>query len=167
MWNAPRFVEEFVSVTPDAASVLAERGVLLVGIDYLSIASYRDPAPTHEALLRPGVTILETLDLRAVEPGWWTLTCLPPRGACSAGPRPLTGTGDAGEEPSGPATTRTRETRRAPPAAAGLARGHTRGPVRIVLRAPHSSDAGFSWSGPAISHGRGGPYVASPPTGHS
>ncbi len=79
MWNAPRFVEEFVSVTPDAATVLAERGVLLVGIDYLSIASYQDPAPTHEALLRAGVTILETLDLRAVDPGWWTLTCLPLR----------------------------------------------------------------------------------------
>ena len=79
LWNAPTFVEEFVSVTPDAATALAERGVRLVGIDYLSIASYQDPAPTHEAFLRAGVTIVETLDLRAVEPGWWTLTCLPLR----------------------------------------------------------------------------------------
>ncbi len=79
LWNAPRFVEEFVTVTPDAATALTERGVRLVGIDYLSIASYQDPAPTHEAFLRAGVTILETLDLRAVEPGWWTLTCLPLR----------------------------------------------------------------------------------------
>lgn len=79
LWNAPRFVEEFVAVAPDAATALAERGVLLVGIDYLSIASYQDPAPTHEVLLRAGVTVVETLDLRAVEPGWWTLTCLPLR----------------------------------------------------------------------------------------
>jgi arylformamidase len=79
MWEAPRFVENFVSVTPDAATVLAERGVLLVGIDYLSIASYRDSAPTHEALLQAGVTILESLDLRAVESDWWALTCLPLR----------------------------------------------------------------------------------------
>ena len=28
---------------------------------------------------RAGVVILETLDLRGVEPGWWTLTCLPLR----------------------------------------------------------------------------------------
>jgi arylformamidase len=79
LWNSPRFVEEFVTVTPDAATALAERGVRLVGIDYLSIASYQDPAPTHEAFLEAGVTIVETLDLRAVEPGWWHLTCLPLR----------------------------------------------------------------------------------------
>ncbi len=79
LWDAPRFVEDFVFLTPDAATAMARRGVRLVGIDYLSIASYEDPAPTHEALLRAGVTILETLDLRDVEPGWWTLTCLPLR----------------------------------------------------------------------------------------
>ncbi|MDP9417572.1 MAG: cyclase family protein [Actinomycetota bacterium] len=79
LWEEPRFVEEFVAVAPDAARTLVARGIRLVGIDYLSIASYRDPAPTHEAFLREGVTILETLDLRAVEPGWWNLTCLPLR----------------------------------------------------------------------------------------
>ncbi len=79
LWNAPKFVEQFVAVALDAASELAQRGVRLVGIDLLSIASYQDPAPTHEAFLRAGVTILETVDLRAVEPGWWTLTCLPLR----------------------------------------------------------------------------------------
>jgi arylformamidase len=79
LWEAPRFVEEFVAVAPDAAETLVGRGITLVGIDYLSIASYRDPAPTHEVFLRAGVAILETLDLRHVEPGWWTLTCLPLR----------------------------------------------------------------------------------------
>jgi arylformamidase len=79
LWTAPGFVEEFVAVTPDAATVLAGRGVVLVGIDYLSIAPYQDPAPTHEVFLRAGVTIVENLDLRAVEPGWWALTCLPLR----------------------------------------------------------------------------------------
>jgi arylformamidase len=79
LWDAPRFTEDFVALTPEAATALAERGIRLVGIDYLSIASYADPAPTHEALLRAGVVILETLDLRAVDPGWWQLTCLPLR----------------------------------------------------------------------------------------
>jgi arylformamidase len=79
LWAAPAFVEDFVAVTPDAAEALVERGVRLVGIDYLSIAPFGDPTPTHEVLLRAGVAIVETLDLRAAEPGEWTLTCLPLR----------------------------------------------------------------------------------------
>ncbi|MBM9465983.1 cyclase family protein [Nakamurella leprariae] len=79
LWDTRRFSEDFVALTPTAAAVLAGRGVRLIGIDWLSVASYRDPAPTHQVLLRAGVTVLETLDLRAVEPGWWTLTCLPLR----------------------------------------------------------------------------------------
>jgi arylformamidase len=79
LWNAPEFTEDFVAVTADGAAALVERGVRAVGIDYLSIAPYEDPAPTHEVLLRAGVAIIETLDLRAVEPGAWHLTCLPLR----------------------------------------------------------------------------------------
>lgn len=79
LWETSTFTEDFVALTPDAAEELVRRGVRLVGIDYLSIAPYDDPAPTHETLLRGGVTILETLDLRGVEPGWWTLSCLPLR----------------------------------------------------------------------------------------
>ena len=63
----PEIVEDFLSVTPDAARILVGRGVLLVGIGYLSIAAYEDPAPTHEALFDAGVTVVETLDLLAVE----------------------------------------------------------------------------------------------------
>jgi arylformamidase len=79
LWNDPSLVEDFVAVTADGAAALVERGVRTVGIDYLSIAPYEDPAPTHEVLLGAGVAILETLDLRAVEPGPWHLTCLPLR----------------------------------------------------------------------------------------
>ena len=66
-------------MTPDAAQALVDRGVRLAGIDYLSIAPFGDPVPTHEVLLRAGVAIVESLDLRAAEPGEWTLTCLPLR----------------------------------------------------------------------------------------
>jgi arylformamidase len=79
LWDDPSFVEDFVAVTADGAAALVERGVRTVGIDYLSIAPYDDPAPTHEVLLGAGVAIIETLDLRAVEPGAWHLTCLPLR----------------------------------------------------------------------------------------
>jgi arylformamidase len=77
LWDRPTFVEDFIAVAPDGANALVERGVRLVGIDYLSIAAYDDPAPTHEILLRAGVVIVETLDLRGIEPGWYDLICLP------------------------------------------------------------------------------------------
>jgi arylformamidase len=77
LWEAPTFVEDYVAVTPDAAAELVQRGIRLVGVDYLSIAPFGDPAPTHEVLLRADVVIVEALDLRAAGPGWWTLLCLP------------------------------------------------------------------------------------------
>ena len=79
IWDDPTLVEDFVAVTADGAAALVERGVRTVGIDYLSIAPYDNPAPTHEVLLRAGVAIIETLDLRSVEAGPWHLTCLPLR----------------------------------------------------------------------------------------
>jgi len=77
LWDRPRFTEDFVAMTPDGAQALVDRGVRLVGIDYLSIAPYEEPAPTHEVLLRAGVVIVETLDLRAAAPGAYHLICLP------------------------------------------------------------------------------------------
>jgi arylformamidase len=79
LWSSPAFVEDFVGVTAEAAVTLVERGVRLVGIDYLSIAPPGDPTPTHLALLKAGVVVLEGLDLRAVPPGSYDLVCLPAR----------------------------------------------------------------------------------------
>jgi len=100
LWERPTFSPEFFGITEDGATYLIRRGVRLVGIDYLSIAPMRDPAPTHVALLAAGVVILEGLDLRRVEPGAYTLVCLPLLlpGADGAPARALlsagTGTGD-------------------------------------------------------------------------
>lgn len=77
LWRARLFAADYIALTEDAANELVARGVRLVGIDYLSVAPYDDPAPTHVALLRAGVVILEGLDLSAVEPGAYALTCLP------------------------------------------------------------------------------------------
>lgn len=79
LWDDPRFTEDFIALTPDGARALVERGVRLVGIDYLSVAPYDEPAPTHVALLGAGVAVVETLDLRAATPGPYHLTCLPVR----------------------------------------------------------------------------------------
>ncbi len=71
------FHTDFSAFTADAAEYLVARGVRLVGIDYLSIAPYDDPVPTHRILLGAGVVVIETLDLSGVPAGAYTLYCLP------------------------------------------------------------------------------------------
>ncbi len=75
--TATQFNSAFVGLAPDGAAYLVERGVRLVGIDYLSIAPYKQSRPTHETLLEAGVVILEGLDLSEVATGSYTLVCLP------------------------------------------------------------------------------------------
>ncbi|GAB3600017.1 cyclase family protein [Kineococcus gypseus] len=77
LWDGPVFSEDFPALTGDGAAALVARGVRLVGIDYLSIAPFDDPAPAHEELLRAGVVVVEALDLRRVAPGRYGFTCLP------------------------------------------------------------------------------------------
>jgi arylformamidase len=74
----PVFQEDFVYLTPDAATYLVQAGIKLVGIDYLSIEKFgsKDFA-AHHALLRAGVVIIEGLDLSEVEPGEFEMWCLP------------------------------------------------------------------------------------------
>ena len=71
------FQPDFVGVSADGAEWLARRGVKLVGVDYLSVAPYKQSVPTHRALLEPGIVVLEGLDLSAVPPGEYELYCLP------------------------------------------------------------------------------------------
>lgn len=69
------FDPDFVGVSPDGARWLIERGVRLVGIDYLSIGDEE----AHRVLLDAGVIAVEGLDLRHVVSGWYELICLPLR----------------------------------------------------------------------------------------
>jgi arylformamidase len=79
------FQTDFVAVSEDGAQWLVARGVKLVGIDYLSIAPYKQSTPTHNALLKAGIVILEGLDLSQVPRGFYTLYCLPLKLAGSDG----------------------------------------------------------------------------------
>jgi arylformamidase len=79
------FHTDFVALSANGAEFLAERGLKLVGIDYLSIAPYHAGQATHEILLKKGVIILEGLDLSQVAPGRYTLYCLPLKLAGSDG----------------------------------------------------------------------------------
>jgi arylformamidase len=78
-WKLPEqsFQTNFVGITADGAEFLVKRGVKLVGVDYLSVAPYKQSRPTHEILLRAGVVIVEGLDLSEISQGRYTLFCLP------------------------------------------------------------------------------------------
>jgi arylformamidase len=78
LWSQKRFVEEYCYITPAAALLLVNDGIKVVGIDYLSVDKYGDDDyPTHRALLGGGVVVIEGLDLREVEPGYYEMLCLP------------------------------------------------------------------------------------------
>ncbi|MFZ3070344.1 MAG: cyclase family protein [Anaerolineaceae bacterium] len=73
----PNFQRDYVGMDESAAQILADQGVKLIGIDYLSIAPYEHTAPAHELLLRRGIIILEGVDLSQAQAGIYQLICLP------------------------------------------------------------------------------------------
>ena len=85
MKQLKEFQSDFVALSPDAAQYLVDRGVKLVGIDYLSIAPYHQGLIPHQILLKAGVVILEGLDLSSVSQGRYSLYCLPLKLAGSDG----------------------------------------------------------------------------------
>lgn len=80
LWSATpvRFPDTYTALTPEGAHWCVDRGIRLVGTDFLSIERKGTPGhPTHVALLEAGVVILEGLDLSAVDPGAYELCVLP------------------------------------------------------------------------------------------
>jgi arylformamidase len=87
-WSADgkAFREDFTHLTLDGAQALVERGVQLVGIDYLSIEKFKAKTfETHLTLLSAGIVIVEGLDLHAVTAGDYELVCLPLKLAAGSG----------------------------------------------------------------------------------
>lgn len=83
-WNDPthRFTRDIVGVNASAARWCVDRGIRLVGVDYLTIEPQgpeKAGYPTHTTLLRAGVVIVEGLDLRGIAPGIYELVCAPLR----------------------------------------------------------------------------------------
>jgi arylformamidase len=79
LWTAGEtdFKEDFCALTPDAAQWIVDQKIYLIGIDYLSIAKYKDGDITHQLLLGSGLIVLEGLNLSGVMPGEYELICLP------------------------------------------------------------------------------------------
>jgi arylformamidase len=80
MLDKPEFVQDYTYLAPDGAEFLVEKGVELVGVDYLSIEQFRSGHHrTHRTLLARKVVIVEGLALAAPPPGDYELVCLPLR----------------------------------------------------------------------------------------
>lgn len=71
------FHTDFVALTVEAAHWVVARGILLIGVDYLSVQIFGGDPQTHIALLQAGVVIVEGLNLTEVAPGPYELICLP------------------------------------------------------------------------------------------
>ena len=75
----------FAPFSVDGAKALVDRGVKLVGLDYLSAAAANEQVPVHRAFLDHGVILLEGVDLSDVPPGRYELFCPPVKLAGSDG----------------------------------------------------------------------------------
>ena len=72
------FDTEYVALAEDAAQRLVDEHVTLVGVDYLSVAPFKQPGQgTHHILLRAGVFIVEGLRLRDIPAGAHSFVVLP------------------------------------------------------------------------------------------
>jgi len=72
------FCEKFVYMLLEAADFCVDKKVSLVGLDYGTVDRYEDKGfPVHRKLLGNGILILESINLKEVPPGRYTLFCPP------------------------------------------------------------------------------------------
>jgi arylformamidase len=82
LWRAAptAFPDDYTCLSEDAAGWIVERGLRLIGVDFLSVERRGSPGhPTHTTLLSNGVVIVEGLDLGEAGPGRYRLAVLPLR----------------------------------------------------------------------------------------
>lgn len=81
VFEGTRVLSSYVTLDYEGAQYLADKKVKMIGIDYMTIERPRDlrepEKSVHTILLGNGIPVLETLDLRGVEEGEYTLMCLP------------------------------------------------------------------------------------------
>lgn len=79
LWAAHpcNFVEDYIGIDASGAMYLAELGLDLIGVDYLSIAPYKHTYEPHHILLGQEIVLLEGINLSRVPQGFYQLFCLP------------------------------------------------------------------------------------------
>ena len=75
--NHTEFDIGYVGLSLDGAEYLVEKGIRLIGIDYLSAAAYDCLVEVHQCLLTEHIILLEGLDLSAAQAGIYLLLCMP------------------------------------------------------------------------------------------
>lgn len=76
--ESPTFHRDFAYIAPDAAQLIADADIQLVGIDYISAEQFGAKAPlTHRTLLGKGIPVVEGIDLRQFKAGDYDLIILP------------------------------------------------------------------------------------------
>ncbi|MHB8164533.1 MAG: cyclase family protein [Methanoregula sp.] len=74
-----QFIENYPSLSFDAAHLITSKGIHCIGIDSPSIESYDCDGSVHRELLGKGCIIIELLDLSAVPEGDYDMIALPLR----------------------------------------------------------------------------------------
>ncbi len=92
IYKTDQFHEKYVYLEPESAEYLVERGIRLVGLDYLTLSAYETENDyesvavyqarsgihrTHRALLGNGIYIIESIDLSKANAGVYELIALP------------------------------------------------------------------------------------------
>jgi arylformamidase len=76
-WTLEPFKEFYPALSRDAAEYLTEKEIMVVGIDYLSIAPFDNLVEIHEILLKKGIWVIEGLNLNQVEEGSYDIIATP------------------------------------------------------------------------------------------
>ncbi|MFA4850065.1 MAG: cyclase family protein [Methanoregula sp.] len=74
-----QFIEDYPSLSFDAAHFITSKGIFCVGIDSPSIESYHCNGTVHRELLSKGCIVIELLDLSGVPEGDYDMIALPLR----------------------------------------------------------------------------------------
>jgi arylformamidase len=79
LWRTDQtiFQDDYVGLDVSGAEWLANRGVRLIGMDYLSVATRSQTKPVHLTLLSKEIVLVEGLNLDAAPAGACRVYCLP------------------------------------------------------------------------------------------
>jgi len=79
-YKTDEFIGDYVYISLDVAKYLVEKGIRVIGLDYISIGKFGDDTNlggTHTTFLNGGVYILEGINLAKVKPGRYDMICAP------------------------------------------------------------------------------------------
>lgn len=71
------FSEDYVGVDKSGAQFLISFDLDLIGLDYLSVACFKDTEQPHQIFLNNEIVLLEGINLSEVPDGFYDLYCLP------------------------------------------------------------------------------------------